>query len=845
MQNLLVNRWFSLLLATIVSPLVSAEAQTTFCVRAGATGANNGSDWNNAYSSLPATLQRGAFYYVADGSYSGWALKTANSGSTLITIKKATEADHGTGTGWQSTYGDGQAAIASLNFSSSYWVIDGVTGNGFSKLPADTTGANYGFYISDDLNPIMGGNAAAASNIAIKHCYMLGRAGAYSKWAIYPDTYVNDVSNWTISYCLLDRWGNGVAFGGRGPVTGWIFEYNICLRGYSTAAFHGEWINASGASVSGMIVRWNLFKGMEEGGLTACIVANNADNSNGQVYGNVFHDLAVGNGTISGTSVASLLNTVIYNNTFINCGEGPWVGGGSSSSGQIAKNNLIYNMDASRSVTTGDYNYYCSTTATPSETHGQIGSGNPFVNLSGGDYRLTSDSAAGDTSISATYRTDALGKSGSSRGAFQFGGGTADTTPPTFSNISAAGVTTNSATITFTTSEAAQSGVQVGTTTSYGTSATNGTLQTSSSFALTGLTPNTTYHYRTHATDAAGNHAQSSDQMFTTLVPDVTPPSVALTAPAAGTTVSNTVSLAATATDNIGVAAVDFRVDGAVVNTDVTPPYAITWSTQSVTNGSHTISAVARDAAGNSTTSSATVIVQNATPTITTGLIGYWTFNETSGSTASDSSGNGNNASVINGGAWVAGESAGSVLLDGIDDCVVVPTSTTMETTSGSVTVSAWVKVEANGQWQAIARKVLQDGTHVFPFSAYDLIVEDTGTPLPRMAVSGTDGTRGVAYGSTALNYGQWYHLAGVYDGSAVRIYVNGNQAGSAAFSGALIQTGQPLLIGRNGIGGDILKGSVDELRVYNRALSAAEIQTLAAPGTSPVPPSNLRVAGN
>src|SRR5437879_13793231 len=81
MKYLILIRPLSLLLATFLFPLLSAQAQNAFCVRAGATGANNGSDWNNAFSSLPATLQRGAIYYVADGSYGSYVFHAPVSGS--------------------------------------------------------------------------------------------------------------------------------------------------------------------------------------------------------------------------------------------------------------------------------------------------------------------------------------------------------------------------------------------------------------------------------------------------------------------------------------------------------------------------------------------------------------------------------------------------------------------------------------------------------------------------------------------------------------------------------------------------------------------------------------------
>ena len=89
---------------------------------------------------------------------------------------------------------------------------------------------------------------------------------------------------------------------------------------------------------------------------------------------------------------------------------------------------------------------------------------------------------------------------------------------------------------------------------------------------------------------------------------------MSLTAPAAAT-VSGTVTLTATATDNVGVAGVQFKLDGANLGAeDTTSPYSVSWNTTTVANGTHTLTAVARDAAGNTTTSpTVTVTVANAT----------------------------------------------------------------------------------------------------------------------------------------------------------------------------------------------------------------------------------------
>lgn len=119
------------------------------------------------------------------------------------------------------------------------------------------------------------------------------------------------------------------------------------------------------------------------------------------------------------------------------------------------------------------------------------------------------------------------------------------------------------------------------------------------------------------ATDAFNNVGSSST--VTVTVSDQTPPTVAMTAPAAGALVSGTtVSLSATAADNIKVASVQFRLDGANVGSLLTTsPYTFVWSTVGVSDGSHSLTAVAKDAAGNATTASpVTITVDNAAPTV-------------------------------------------------------------------------------------------------------------------------------------------------------------------------------------------------------------------------------------
>src|SRR3954470_3323446 len=116
------------------------------------------------------------------------------------------------------------------------------------------------------------------------------------------------------------------------------------------------------------------------------------------------------------------------------------------------------------------------------------------------------------------------------------------------------------------------------------------------------------------ARDAAGN-ATTATVVTVTIFNDTTPPAVNLTAPANGATVSGTTTVSATASDNVGVAGVQFKLDGANLGAeDVTAPYSVSWNTKTASNASHTLTAVARDAVGNATTATVvTVTVFNDT----------------------------------------------------------------------------------------------------------------------------------------------------------------------------------------------------------------------------------------
>src|SRR2546430_15113708 len=194
------------------------------------------------------------------------------------------------------------------------------------------------------------------------------------------------------------------------------------------------------------------------------------------------------------------------------------------------------------------------------------------------------------------------------------GGGSPTTL--TISNAVTANATPTSVGIDWQTSAPANSQVEYGTTTSYGsTTPVDSTMVTTHQLTVSGLNPGTTYHCRVHSTDARNNSAVSGDLPCST-PKDTTPPTVSITSPAANATLSGTANLTASASDNVAVASVQFKVDSANTGAAVTAaPYTYALNTAALSNGNHTLTAVATDTSGNTAASAGVpVSVNNATP---------------------------------------------------------------------------------------------------------------------------------------------------------------------------------------------------------------------------------------
>ena len=362
---------------------------------------------------------------------------------------------------------------------------------------------------------------------------------------------------------------------------------------------------------------------------------------------------------------------------------------------------------------------------------------------------------------------------------------------------------------------------------------------TTHSTLVTGLANGTTYTYYVRCRDGSGN-ANTADFLITFSVAnqsiDTTPPAVNLTAPATGATVTGSAIVSANATDNIGVVGVQFLLDGAPLGTeDTTAPFSIGWNATKVPNGAHLLQARARDAANNQTTSAAVSVTVDNT---NLKLVAAYAFNEGSGVTAGDLSGN-NLSGAINGATWTAGKFGGALSFNGVSNLVTVADANALDLTT-ALTLEAWVYPTVAGggsTWRNVLIKERPGG------EVYNLYASvDTDRPSVYVVRAAQTGTPLDATGTAGLPVNTWTHLAATYNGTTLLLYVNGIQVGSRAVSGALLTSTGALRIGGNSVWGEFFQGRIDEVRIYNRALTAAQ---LLADMNTPVAYNAMMLSGS
>ena len=209
----------------------------------------------------------------------------------------------------------------------------------------------------------------------------------------------------------------------------------------------------------------------------------------------------------------------------------------------------------------------------------------------------------------------------------------------------------------------------------------------------------------------------------------------------------------------------------------------------------------------------------------TSGLVAYWKFDEGSGAIVYDSSGN-DNQGTIHGATWTTGKFGNALSFDGKNDWVKVDSSKLLDTRA-EITLEAWVNPKEEGAVHPILEynDGAHAGVHVWQYSAWsNLFVNFAHT-------SGW----GIIEARGVMTTG-WQHITAVYDGTDGKLYRNGELVATKKIGALLLRTSFDLYIGRRPTDPRHFNGLIDEVRIYNRALSKEEIRAdmeMAAPRVS------------
>lgn len=218
-----------------------------------------------------------------------------------------------------------------------------------------------------------------------------------------------------------------------------------------------------------------------------------------------------------------------------------------------------------------------------------------------------------------------------------------------------------------------------------------------------------------------------------------------------------------------------------------------------------------------------------ATAAAAQGPVAAYAFDEGTGATTADATGQAHTGTLA-GATWApAGKYGAALAFNGVNSLVTVADAADLDLTTG-MTLEAWIWPATVSNWQSAILKE-QPGGLVYALYANEAVPH----PSVTLSVGGLDRN---TPGAAPLALTVWTHLAATYDGLAAKLYVNGVLVATTPVTGAIAASTGALRIGGNAVWGEYVNGVMDEVRIYNRALSAAEILTdMATPVGIALPP--------
>ena len=207
------------------------------------------------------------------------------------------------------------------------------------------------------------------------------------------------------------------------------------------------------------------------------------------------------------------------------------------------------------------------------------------------------------------------------------------------------------------------------------------------------------------------------------------------------------------------------------------------------------------------------------------GLILALGMDEGTGSTTADASGLGNDGTV-SGATWTTGKYGSALTFDGVDDWVTIPDDNSLDVTTG-ITLSAWVRPTQLFDWHTVIFKERNFGLEYALYAHGD-------TETPSGWVNAVNDFN--VDGPNALPLNTWTYLATTYDNTDLNLYVDGLLVATVPLTGNMPGSTGPLRIGGNDIWGEFFVGEIDEVRIYDHALTVTEIQQDMS---EPITPAN------